>query len=105
MKLLRGLGRVTGASAWIVALSPIFALIPASLLDSGPEGSTRLTFFPTALAALDPHIWECSRNSFLMAVAVTLASRFLGVGIARIVIRRRFWGRPALAVLACAGLA
>ncbi len=105
MKLVRGLGHVTRLLARVVVLAPIVALIFASFLDRGPRGSCRLTFFPMALAALDPHIWECFRNSILMAMAVTLASRLLGVGIANIVTRRRFWGRPVLAVLACAGLA
>ena len=95
---------MTGALAWVVALAPIVALIPASFLDRGPGGSCRLSFFPMALTALDPHIWECFRNSILMAMAVALASRFLGVGIADIVTRRRFWGRPILAVLTCTGL-
>ena len=105
MKRVRGLGHVTGMLARVVVLAPIVALIPTSFLDRGPGGLCRLSFFPLAVAALDPHIWECFRNSILMALAVTLASRFLGVGIADIVTRRRFWGRPVLAVLVCAGLA
>ncbi len=105
MKPVRVLGRWLGALAWIAALLPAFALIPASFLDRGPIGPIRFTLFPAALAALDPHLWECARNSLLMAAAVTFASRFMGVTLARIVARNRFWGRPLLATLACAGLA
>ncbi len=98
-----GLRRATGAVLGMVALAPIAALALAAFLDRGPSGGARLTLFPVALAALDDHVWDCLWNSLAVAVAVTLASRFVGVALARIVVRWRFWGRSFLVALACAG--
>jgi ABC-type Fe3+ transport system permease subunit len=104
---VHGLGRVSGALAWAVVLAPLPALVAAAAFDHGPgpADAVRPALFPAALAALDPFVWECVRNSLVTATAVTLAARFVGVGLARAVARRRFWGRRPLAALACAELA
>ena len=43
-------------------------------------------------------------NSVAVALCVTLGSLVLGIGLARIVVRWRFWGRPVLAALTLAPL-
>jgi len=100
----RGMGRWAGAVLWALALAPVPALVAAAVLDRGPGGEVRPTLFPAALTALDPFTWDCARNSLVMAAAVTLAARVVGVHLARLVARGRFHGRRALSVLACAGL-
>jgi iron(III) transport system permease protein len=104
MRLWRGLCVSGVVVAWTVALSPVLALFPAALLDEGPSGTVRPTVFPAALAALDPYTWDCVRNTLVMAVLVTFAARVVGVGLARIVTRWRFWGRSPLAALSCGAL-
>ena len=99
------MGRAFGAVLWLVALLPILALGPAAVLDRGPGGSVRATPFPAALAALDPFVWVCARNSLMVAIAVTAAAGVLGVSLARMTVGWRFWGRRPLACLACAGMA
>ncbi len=105
MGWLRGLGRLTGAVVWVVAMAPALALLSAAVFDRGPGGEARASLFPAALVALDPFVWECARNSLAMAAAVTIAARVVGVGVARRAVRCRFRGRMPLAALACAGLA
>ncbi len=98
-------GRLGGVLAWALAALPVVSLALASVLDLGPDGVVRASVFNVALAALDPHVWDACRNSLLNAAAVTLAARVLGVGLARVATRRRFWGRPVLSALAASGLA
>ena len=100
MRMLRGLGRWAGAVLWAVAVAPALALVAAAWLDRGPDGSARLTLFPAALTALDPYVWDCARNSLIVACAVTAAARIVGVGLARTGVRWRFWGRAPLLGLA-----
>src|SRR5438132_5579859 len=104
MGLPRALRTLGVAVGWAFALAPALALLPAAVLDEGPGGAVRATVFPWALAALDPYVWDCARNSLLMAVLVTFAARVAGVGLARVATRWRFWGRWPLLALACAGL-
>ncbi len=104
MHLLRWLGRWAGTGLWVAVLAPALALGPAAVLDRGAGGTVRPTLFPLALAALDPFLWECARNSLAVALCVTLGSLVLGIGLARVVVRWRFWGRPVLAVLTLASL-
>jgi len=94
--LIRGVGRGVGLLAWVVALAPMAALLPAALLDRGPGGEIRPTAFPLALTALDPYVWECVANSLELAAAVTVVSGLLGVWFATGVVRTRFWGRRVL---------
>lgn len=101
---IRILGRWGGAMLWAVALAPALALAPAAVFDRGPGGTVRASLFPAALVALDPFVWECARNSLAVAVAVTIAARVVGVGLARVAVRWRFWGRAPLVALACAGM-
>ena len=100
----RGLGRWAGAVLGAVALSPALALGVSAVLDRGPGGEVRMSLFPAALAALDDHVWECARNSLAVAAAVTFAARLVGVALARVAVRWRFWGRSPLVALACAGV-
>jgi ABC-type Fe3+ transport system permease subunit len=105
MGWFRGLCRGSGAvGLWAVVLAPSAALVTAAVLDRGPGGAVRLTLFPAALAALDPYVWDCARNSLAFAAAVTFASRLVGVALARVAVRWRFWGRSPLVALACAGV-
>jgi iron(III) transport system permease protein len=104
MRVVRGLGRWAGAGLWVAVLAPALALVPAAVLDRGPEGTIRPTLFPLALAALDPLVWDCLRNSAVLALVVALGSLVLGTGLARIAVRWRFWGRPVLNALLMASL-
>jgi iron(III) transport system permease protein len=88
----------------VVAFAPVPALVAAAWIDRGPDGFARLSVFPAALAALDPYLWDACRNSLVMSAVVTLAARFLGVGLARVAARWRFWGRTPLIALALAGV-
>ncbi|GAC1474214.1 MAG: hypothetical protein NVSMB9_24160 [Isosphaeraceae bacterium] len=105
MAWLRVLGNSAGSIVRVVVLAPLLALLLASVLDRGPNGSTRLSLFPAAIALLDPFVWECARNSLALAAAVTFFAGILGVGLARLAVRWRFWGRAPLVALAAAGLA
>jgi ABC-type Fe3+ transport system permease subunit len=104
MKMFRWLRRLGVAVLWAAALAPALALLPAAVLDRGPDGSIRPSLFPIAMSLLDPLVGDCTRNSLTMAALVTFAARVVGVGLARVATRWRFWGRGPLAALACAGL-
>jgi ABC-type Fe3+ transport system permease subunit len=104
MQKFRVMGRAAGAVLWALALAPLLALGPAAVFDRGAGGTVRPTLFPIALAALDPFVWDCIRNSLVLAATVTLASGVAGVATARMV-QWRFLGRRPLAALACVGLA
>jgi ABC-type Fe3+ transport system permease subunit len=88
-----------------LVLVPALALVPAAILDRGPDGAVRGTVFHVALAASDPFVWDCVRNSLAAAVVVALGSSVVGVGLARIATRWRFWGRRPLEALARAPVA
>jgi iron(III) transport system permease protein len=105
MRVARWLLRWAGTGLWVAVLAPALALLPAAVLDRGPEGGTvRPSLFPLALVVLDPLVWECVRNSAAMALGVALGSLVLGTGLARLVGRWRFWGRPILSALVVAPL-
>ncbi len=104
MGLRRGFGRLPGLIAAGMFLVPLLALVAALPLDRGPDGEARVTAFPLALTLLDPLVWECTRNSVLVAAAVALGAWFLGVGLSR-QSRRRFRGRTLLRALVAAPLA
>jgi ABC-type Fe3+ transport system permease subunit len=105
LRVFRWLLRWAGTGLWVVVLAPALALLPAAVLDRGPGGSVRPTLFPLALAALDPFLWDCVRNSVVVALIVAAGSLVLGTGLARAHVRWRFWGRPALTALVLAPLA
>lgn len=104
MGVLRGLGRLAGLVFWLIALVPLLAIWPATVLDRGPRGDVRSTGFPFALTTLDPFLWDCARNSLVMAAGVAAGSLVLGVGLARVFVGRRFWGRRPLTAMAIAPL-
>jgi iron(III) transport system permease protein len=104
MGFVRRLGRWVGTALGVVVLAQAVALAPAALLDRGPGGDVRATLFPAALAAFDPFLWDCARNSLVAAVAVTFGSLVLGVGLAWVVVRWRFWGRAPLTALVLAAV-
>jgi iron(III) transport system permease protein len=104
MRVVRWVARWAGTGLWVAVLAPALALVPGAVLDRAPDGTVRFTLFPLALAALDPLIWDSARNSLAAALAVTLGSLVLGTAVARVVVRRRFWGRSILAALVVAPL-
>lgn len=89
---------------WLVALMPASGLIAAAVLDRGPTGVVRVSAFPMALAVWDPFVWDCLWNSVAVAGVVAMGSLVVGVSLARIVARWRFWGRTPLAALTLAPL-
>lgn len=104
MGWIRGLGLSFGAAVLLLAVTPVLALVPASVFDQAEGGAVRLTLFPTALVILNPYVWVCVWNSLCVAAVVTLGSGVVGVGLARLVARRRFLGRSPLLALAICGL-
>src|SRR5262245_20523359 len=92
MNFLRGLGRWSGVCVALGMLAPDLALVAAAVVDRGPAGGPRVAVFPFALAAWDPFLWQCVRNSAAGAAVVAAGSLVLGVGLAGLVVRRRFWG-------------
>ncbi len=104
MGLFQRLGRWAGVGLWLIVPTVALGLLPASVLDRGPSGDVRPTLFPFALGALDPFLWNCTRNSLVVAAFVSLLSLILGVNLARLVTRRSFWGRPILIALGVAPL-
>ncbi len=104
MDSIRGLGRGATTGLWLVALIPAMGLIAAAVLDRGPTGDVRASAFPMALAVWDPFVWDCLWNSVAVASIVAMGSLVVGIGLARIVARWRFWGRTPLAALTFAPL-
>ena len=104
MGFFRRLGRWAGVGLWLGVPLIAFALLPAAVLDRGPAGEVRPTLFPVALVTLDPFLWACAQNSFVVASLVTLISLVLGLAMAHLVTHRRFWGRPLLVALGVAPL-
>ena len=104
MDSIRGLGRGATTAIWLVALILASGLIAAAVLDRGPTGVVRLSAFPMALAVWDPFVWDCLWNSVAVASVVAMGSLAVGIGLARIVAGRRFWGRTPLAALTLAPL-
>lgn len=80
-----------------MTLALAFALLPAALLDRGPDGVVRLSPFPAALVVLDPYLWTCAFHSVALAASVTLAALVVGVASGRIIGGGRFRGRSTLA--------
>ena len=50
---------------------PAIALAISVMVDRGPDGESRVSFFPIALLAFDPFAWTCARNSLIFATALT----------------------------------
>ncbi|WP_435019270.1 ABC transporter permease subunit [Tundrisphaera sp. TA3] len=106
--VVRGMGgaaRAIGFGVMAVLWLPALAIVPAAVIDRGPDGTPRLSPLPLALAVLDPFAWACAANSALAASAVAAGSLLIGVVVGTISGRRRFWGRPLLVGLAWAPLA
>jgi ABC-type Fe3+ transport system permease subunit len=78
----------------LLVVAPVASLIPAAIFDLGAESQVRFSLFPLALTLYDPFIWTCLWNSVVVALAITTFSLLAGVGLAHLVARRRFWGRP-----------
>ena len=88
-----------------LAIVPALALVLAVVFDRAGEGDVRFSLLPMALAALDPFVWTCVRNSVIFAIVLTAASLLVGVGLGWVVARRRFWGRSVLGAGVAAMLA
>ena len=90
-----------------VQLAPAVLLLAAILVDEGPTGEARASshFFPLVLWLFDDFAWTCARNSVSFALAVSIISLVLGVGLRRAL--ERVWprARPALAASALAVVA
>ncbi|MHB1557371.1 MAG: ABC transporter permease family protein, partial [Isosphaeraceae bacterium] len=95
------IGMVAGA----IAVLPAAALGLAALVDRGENGELRPPWFPLALFVSDPFARTCVRNSLIFAVAVTVASLVLGVGLGMAVVRGRSWGRGAIRAMLASMLA
>src|SRR5438874_422264 len=100
MGWLRGLGRVAGFGLLAVLLLPALAPWISAAIDRGPDGSPRVSPFPIALAAFDPFLRECVRDSSIVALLVAAGSLAAGVVLGELAATRRFWGRGPLVALA-----
>jgi ABC-type Fe3+ transport system permease subunit len=100
MRSLRGLGRGLAWATAAALVGLVLALVPAAVLDRGPNGAVRATAFPAGLVLSDPFLWYSARNSLVNAAAVTLGSLVLGVYLGRVAARWRFRGQAPL-VAAC----
>ncbi len=89
----------------VVAIAPALALVLMAGFDRAGEGEVRFSLLPMALAALDPFVWTCMRNSVIFAVVLTAASLLVGVGLGWAVGRRRSWVRSVLGAAVTAMLA
>lgn len=105
ISLFRALGRWAGTALGFIVACPLLALIPAAMLDRGPRGNVRITLFPAALTVLDPFVGNAVRNSLAVAVAASLGSLVVGVGLASLLARWHFWGRRVVSGLVLAPLA
>lgn len=81
------------ASAGVLLVSALLALVPAALLDVGPEGNVRFSFFPLVLTCFDPFIRHSLGHSVLIAAVVSLGSRLLGIPLGRLLFGSRLLGR------------
>jgi ABC-type Fe3+ transport system permease subunit len=105
MFVLRWMRSVTRGLLGSLTVVPVVALVLAVLLDRGPAGEVRGSFFPTALMALDPFVWTCARNSLIFAAVVTATALVAGVGLGWLMARLRFWGRTVPRAAAASSLA
>ncbi|HEV3163521.1 MAG TPA: ABC transporter permease subunit [Isosphaeraceae bacterium] len=105
MRVVRGLGWLAGAAIGVAVLAPVGALLPAAIIDRGSAGSVRGSLLYVALAVFDPFVWTCLGNSLMVALAVAVGSWWIGVGLARMIGRWRFWARRPLATLVWVPLA
>ena len=94
-----------GWSLLTLLVVPAWALAPALVVDRGPEGEARLSALPAALVIFDPAVGRCVRNSVVAAALVTVAALSLGLVLATVLERRRFWGRSILGFLVLTPLA
>ncbi|MDG3006553.1 hypothetical protein [Paludisphaera mucosa] len=94
-------GWLSSIALGLLVVGPLAALGVCALVDRGPGGEARASLFPVAVAALDPYVWTCLRNSATTAGLATLASMVAGVAIGRLIGDRGFPFRAlALALLA-----
>lgn len=97
------------AIAWAVrsglglaVLAPLLSLVPAALLDSGPDAPVRFSPFLLALATFDPLVWTCLWNGVALASAVSIGSVLIGVRLGRAMSLSGPWARPLWEFLAIA---
>lgn len=93
-----------GITAALIAV-PVVALALGGVVDRGARGEVAATPFHLALAVFDPFLWVCARNSLAVALGVSAGSLVLGVPLARLAVRWRFWGRRVWLVPGCSALA
>ena len=86
----------------LVVLAPVLALLPAALLDIGPDGTVRASVFPLVLTAYDSLMRTSMINSLAVSAGVAAGSVAVGVSLGRILCRWRFWGRPFFAAVVSA---
>ncbi len=88
----------------LLVVAPLLALGGMAVLDRGPDGAWRGSAFAAALVLFDPLTWDCLRHSAVVAGIVAVGSFVLGVPMARVMVRWRFWGRNVLGSIVCAPL-
>lgn len=102
MRIVRSFGHLV---VLILVGGPLLALAVSAIGDQGPDGDIRTSAVHFGLAAADPFLRESLRNSLALASATAALSLVLGVPLARIMSRWRFWGREPLALVALGPMA
>ncbi|WP_156512676.1 hypothetical protein [Planctomyces sp. SH-PL62] len=84
----------------LLVAGPLAAMGVCALLDRAPDGEVRASLFPVAIAALDPFVWACVRNSVVVAGLAASTAMVAGVVVGRLIGDRAFRLRgPALLLL------
>ncbi|WP_165247804.1 hypothetical protein [Paludisphaera soli] len=83
----------------LLVVGPPAAIAACALVDLGPDGELRATLFPVAIAALDPFVWTCLRQSATTAGLASLTAVVVGVVVGRLIGDRAFRLRPAALAL------
>jgi ABC-type Fe3+ transport system permease subunit len=80
----------------LLVLAPLLALVPAALMDAGPDARVRLSIFPPALAVYDPFVWTCVGHGLVLGATVAISAVLVGVSLGRILAGHRSWTRALL---------
>ncbi len=87
----------------MLVVGPLAALGVCALVDVGPDGTTRASLFPAAVAVLDPFVWTTLRHSATVAGIASLAAIVGGTIVGRAV--GESGGPSRLAAVVVLGLA
>jgi iron(III) transport system permease protein len=100
MACRRLIGIACGFIVATLIVLPALAVPISAVVDRGTDGSPRLTAFHLALTLSDDSAVEMVRNSLVLALVVAALAMLLGVGLGRLAVGGRSFGRDGLLALA-----